>query len=271
MQAIKNKLTKAEKSRIKTLFTRKGRTSSGRFAAEGVRLLEESLRHKFLPDLVYYSPAEISDRGKTLVDKIAGYNIPLIPVSARDITQIAETETSQGIIACFKIPRHFFRKLINKRSRILLLDNLSDPGNAGTLIRSALAFGFNMVLMTPGSVEPYNPKVIRASAGAIFGLPVINVQLNDVGFIKNNFRIPLMVGDMSGVELSAGLAKLKKSRGFILAVGSEAEGVDEKLKAMSDIKLSISHCRKVESLNAAVAGSILMKDLYYFNLRTVQK
>lgn len=271
MQGIKSRLTNLEKKELKALWTKKGRHSSDRFIAEGVRLLEESLHLKQYPEIVYYSESMIGERGEKLIAQFIRLGVSVKQIPARDISQIGETKTSQGILGCFKIPRYYLRKLINKKSRILLLDNISDPGNAGTLIRSALAFGFHMVLLTDKSVEQYNAKVVRSSAGAIFGLPIINVLPKDVALVKKTLNMPLAICEKRGRGLADGLKQLKKAQGFILAVGSEASGVSGKISAISDFKLSISHNRSVESLNAAVAGSIIMKEIFDLIIRGYQK
>ena len=124
-----------------------------------MRLLEESLRHNFLPVQVYYSPSDLTERGIELVRRFQQAEVLCVSVSRKEIAQFADTETPQGIIARFEEPKHNAEEFLGRKNlHALLLDNISDPGNAGTLIRSALAFGFEMVLNGPGTVDDSIPK-----------------------------------------------------------------------------------------------------------------
>jgi len=262
-QGISKKLSQAEKKRLRSLHNRKGRVREKRFIAEGVRLLEDSIRHRWLPEKVYYAGAIIGERGRRLIGRLASFDVPIRAVSALDMKQISSTETSQGVAGLFRMRQYDAGEIIKDiHRRILLLDKISDPGNAGTLIRSACAFGFDLVLMTPDSVEPFNPKVVRASAGAVLALPVMVVSISEIIKSKVRKKMLLIAGDLKGIKTEAGLKKIRAGRSFILAIGSEAAGVSDELKKYADIRLRINHDKKVESLNAAVAVSRIMKGLY---------
>jgi TrmH family RNA methyltransferase len=252
-------LTKGERKRIRSLQTKKGRLKEGRFIAEGIRLLEESIRNNRLPEAVYYSENLISENGQELIKRFRTLKVPMHMTSRRDAESISDTHTAQGILGLFAIPSIEFAS-ISRYKRILLLDNLTDPGNAGTLIRSACAFGIELVLMTPNSVDPFNPKVVRATAGAVFACPIAVAPIKNIAAFKKNNRFQLISADPYGEELNMGLKKVKEK--FILAIGSEAAGLSSEIVSMTDIDVRIQHSPKVESLNAAVAGSIIMKELF---------
>ena len=255
-------ITLAEKKRIKSLATKKGRRLTQQFMAEGVRLLEESLRHKYLPEKIYYSESKLTDRGRWLMKQFDSEKVVLSQISAKDLSAISETTTSQGLLGLFRIPEYKPGAAFKKARKVLLLDNISDPGNVGTLLRSALAFGFNTVVLTNNSVDPFNTKVVRSSAGAIFGLPIIMATAEEILRFKKYSGFKLIVADMKGIDLHSKKINIKNYSRVILALGSEAAGISDYINKMSDIKISIGHSNLVDSLNVAVAGSLIMMELY---------
>jgi TrmH family RNA methyltransferase len=263
-------LSLIEKKKLRSLLTKKGRESRREFLAEGVRLLEESIRWHRLPRKVYYCRARSNERLETLINQFDKEAVPIQPISTIELNQISDTLAGQGIIALFDIPQHNLDKaVISDAKMILLLDNISDPGNAGTLIRSALAFGIDLVLTTSNAVEIYNPKVVRSSAGAMFGLPVLAIEPTALVRLKKEENFRVLAADLRGETVDAALSHLKEKDNLILAIGAEASGLTASILKLADIRIRIPHEKAVESLNAAVAGSIIMKELY--NRRTVDK
>lgn len=242
--------------------TKKGRKLEKRFVAEGVRLLEESLRNKFLPVKLYFSESLLTDRGGWLVNEFKKEKIPLSKISAREIMALSDADTSQGVLGLFNIPQLKPGIAFKKSHKLLLLDNISDPGNAGTLLRSAQAFGFDAVVLTNNSVDPFNPKVVRSSAGAIFGFPIITATVEEILRFRKYDGFKLIVADMKGINLQSKKTNIKNYSRLILALGSEAKGISKYILAKADIKIKVGHSTKVDSLNVAVAGSIIMKELY---------
>ncbi len=179
------------------------------------------------------------------------------------MAQITDAAANQGILGLFDIDRIIMKDFENCNAKsILLLDNISDPGNAGTLLRSALAFEFNTVLLTGSTVEILNPKVVRSSAGAIFGLKVARATSEILVRMKKEKSFTLIAADIKGMNLAEGLLKIEFDSPVMLAVGGEAEGLSSEISKLADLKLRIKHYDKVESLNAAVAGSIVMREIY---------
>ncbi len=261
-QAITSRLTQLEKKKIKSLLTKKGRNQEGLFVAEGIRLLEESLRFKRRPRKIYYVPDKLTSRANKLVEKFISLSIPSQVVSPTEMEQISEAETSQGILALFEIPDYPIRQIFFKGRFILFLDNISDPGNAGTLIRSALAFGFDTIISSKNSVDFYNPKVVRSTAGAIFGLKVETFETTDIINEMRRTKTPLVVADLYGDNLKIGLRKIRPKKKLVFAIGSESGGLSAEIKNAAKVRLKINHLNKVESLNASVAGSIIMQRIY---------
>ena len=160
---------------------------------------------------------------------------------------IAGTEHSQGVIAVCAMPPE--PRNVEKKKRYLLLDRLQDPGNVGTIIRTACAFGLDGVLLTKGSTDPFAPKVVRAAMGADHTLPVKILQdLTDLA------GCTIIAADMKGSPLK----KFVWPDGFVLCIGSEAHGVSPEITALARSCVSIPMGKNMESLNAAVSAGILM-------------
>ena len=236
--------------------------------AEGVRLLEEAVRFRFWPQNVFFSRALLSERGERLLGRFSRRAVPPVEVSARDLASIADARTPQGIVAVFDTPETDLIKLYRRGNRKLLLcENIADPGNLGTLLRSAAAFGFDLVVLSGSTAEPYAPKVVRGSAGAVFGLKVAKSDKQAVIAFLNRSGIKLVAADPEGRSRRLPARGALAKTGLMLAVGSEATGLSEEILAQAAYRVRIEHCDGVESLNAAVAGSILMKEIYDYYRR----
>ncbi len=245
------------------LLTKKGRRQEKLFMAEGIRLLEESLRYKRLPLKIYFAPADLNERAETLLNNLKDAGVPLLSISSRDLNHVTDTDTSQSVIGIFEIPEFHYEEIARHGPpRILVLDNISDPGNAGTLFRSALAFGFNTVIVTSETVEPYNPKVVRSSAGEIFALTIAELESRDLARLKADGNYSIWAADIEGEDLANVTRDFDKGQRIMLAIGSEATGLTASIKKLADRKVRIMHYDRVESLNAAVAGSIIMREIY---------
>ena len=136
-----------------------------------------------------------------------------------------------------------------------MLDGINDPGNIGTMIRSAEAFGFKDVILMPDTVDVYNEKSLRASMGSIFRLNIINMSYRDVDRLKPIYKI--LSADMVGIDVTA----FKKDSKIILAIGNEANGLSQNMREITDDFIKIPMEGEIESLNAAIAASIIMNRL----------
>ena len=256
-------LSHTDRKRLRSLHTGKGRKKDGQFLAEGVRLLEESVRHGNLPLKAYYSESLIGERGKVLVNRLIKLGVPVQKTASRDIDRISETGSSQGLVALFKIPETNLAGCVGDLPQtIMYLDNIADPGNAGTLIRSALAFGLDRVVFSPDSVEPYNGKVVRSSAGAIFGIPPIVGPIAELYKCIDKETCTFIAADLEGESPESVIDNLELAGTVVVTIGSEGAGLSDEVKRLIDKRIRIGHEPNVESLNAAVAGSIIMRALY---------
>ncbi len=261
-------ISRAELKNVKALHTKKGRQAAGQYVAEGVRLLEEANRLKARPQKLYFSPSVLNERGLAVVERFRGRNVTVEETAAGDLSRMGQAETSQGIMAVFSTPAADLSKLYDPRMRnILLCENLADPGNVGTLCRSALAFGFDLMILCGASAEPFAPKVVRSSVGAIFGMPIAQASTEESLALAAENKVAVIATDAGGRDSLGRVFTDLEKRKTLLALGSEATGLSAELRDRADFTVSVRHERAVESLNAAVAGSILMNRWYAGRIR----
>lgn len=250
-------------SRVKELrlaFDRPGKAASGLVAIEGERLLAEALRSGLTPQVIFVESERthlLDALGQSPQERQRLAQAEILELPAEILHGAMATESPQGIAALLTPPRFEPADLFpsNKQALVLVAAALQDPGNLGTLIRSAEAFGATGLLLLSGSVNPWNPKVVRSSAGSVFRLPVVAASMEQgIGWLREH-RIRLYAtaaeGDLPSTE--AALAGP-----CAIAIGNEGAGLAAELLAASDARLTIPCPGPVESLNAAVAGSILL-------------
>ncbi len=245
-------LTSPQNPKIKLIRALSGRAKerreAGAFLAEGVRLVEEANNGGWPFRFALYSD-ELSERGQELVQKLREKEIDVEQVDARLLQSLSETETSQGILAVLE-PHEF--SVVHPVDFVLIPDSVRDPGNLGTLLRSAEAAGVQMVLLPPESVDPFSPKVLRAGMGAHFRLPIREMSWEEIRDHVKGLQIYL--ADMHG----ASCWKMDFKGPLALIIGGEASGATEPARKLANWLVSIPMLGASESLNAAVAGSVLM-------------
>lgn len=242
----------------------KDRRKEGAFLAEGVRLLEEALAAKWPFRFALYSEG-LSGRGRELLGKMKAEGVAVDEVPPHLLASISETETSQGIIAALdqvQLPIPKFPTFL------LIPDQIRDPGNLGTLIRTSVAAGVQAVLLPPGTTDAFAPKVLRAGMGAHFRLPIHSLNWDEIEHICKSDNLHIFLADIHGE--SCWETDFRKP--LALIVGGEAQGAGEQAQKLVDTIVSIPMPGQVESLNAAVAGAVLMFEVarQRSNLRTGQ-
>jgi len=244
---------------LRQAFSRAERTESGDCAIEGVRIVEEAIRSglRFRAVLFKESAQNLAER---LLPQIgANVDTLLLPDSLFD--GAVPSETPQGVAALVRL-REFSLDDILERTQvgpILVLAGLQDPGNLGTILRSAEAFGSAGVVLGEGTVSPFNSKVIRSSAGSLFRIPlVIGKMAGGLESILAKFRAQnvRLIATSSHKGTSIDQAKLTEPSAVF--IGSEGAGLPRGLMAQVDELVAIPHTPQVESLNAGVAGSIVL-------------
>lgn len=238
---------------LRGLHDKKGRTKEGAFILEGVRLVKDAADSGAVIRL--FVASESFARGnRDFLSMCDDRKLVLMPDAL--FRKTGDTDTPQGIIAVAEIPQHNERDILSKARRIIALENLQDPGNAGTIVRSADACGFDAVFFSKDSVDPYNSKAVRATMGSLFHLPVIIcedlfktmkiLKSHGVGIVSAEPRdaVPCWEADLSDH--------------IALVIGNEGNGISEHMLKLSDKKVMIPMSGGAESLNAAAAASILL-------------
>jgi RNA methyltransferase, TrmH family len=226
----------------------KERHAAQAFVAEGVRLVEEALSAGWPVRFILHTPG-LSTRGLELVKRCEEQGYEVEQVSEAFLNSVSEMETSQGLLAVLDYSP---LPLPQQLDFVLIADSIRDPGNLGTLLRTAAAAGVQAVFLTPETTDAFAPKVLRAGMGAHFRLPIHNLSWDEIRGATEALKVYL--ADMQGApcwqnDFRAALA---------LIVGGEAEGATQAAHSLADETVCIPMPGKAESLNAGVAGAILM-------------
>lgn len=235
----------------KKLLTRKGRKKQHRYIIEGEHLVEEAIKAQALIEAILIREEKWSGN--------SDYNEELTILISEEISALlSDTVTDQGIFAILKMNEE--DQTITGKAPVLFLDEIQDPGNLGTLIRSADAAGFEGVIVGKGSVDLYNPKALRSAQGSHLHLPVIHDDLSH--WIEAFKAKGIDVFGTALDERAVSYLEVSPIETFALIVGNEGNGVDAEILEQTTKNLYIPIKGKAESLNVAIAASILMFSLY---------
>jgi len=244
--SLKNEWVKKAAS----LKQKKYRIREGLFLVEGKRAVSEARDSGWSIECYFYT--KLPEGWEDPVDSEAVY----YHVTDAVFRKAADTEDPQGIGALVRFPEQKLQDFAPAKGLVLVLAGIQDPGNAGTLIRSADAMGAVGVVCLDGTVDLYNPKVVRSTMGSLFHLPVFtNVAVKELADWAKTHSIPLWATALAGAE---DVTKAAFPACSALILGSEGSGVPEVLLAMADKKVKIPMYGHAESLNVAIAGSILL-------------
>lgn len=231
---------------MRSLGRRDRRAAERAFVVEGARAVRDALTTGATPRLILLREGEPSELALPAA-------VPVRMVERRLFDHLSDVQTPQGILAVFPIP-HLVPDSSDSAPLLLVLDRLRDPGNLGTLLRTAAGAAVNAVYLSPESVDPWNPKVVRAGMGAHFRVPVLPLDEPTMDALRET--IPLRVAARADAALP--YDAIDWAAPAALIVGGEAEGVGPELTAWSTDAVSIPLAADVESLNAAVAGSVML-------------
>jgi len=243
--------------RVKALIGSRGvkeRNAAGQFVAEGLQCVREALRSNSGPRI---ETLYLTNNGRSKVEEVSDLSaLNVVDVSDEVMKEMSETITPQGILAVCTIPQLTFDSIaLNGSRRFIYLSEIQDPGNAGTILRSADAFAMDAVITSPGSVDMYSPKVVRSTAGSLWHIPVFeSVPLQELLVLGiNAFSL--------GADGSKNLSQYQMSGDTLAVFGNEARGLSTEQNVDSIDVVSIPMPGNAESLNLSAAASIVMYHL----------
>lgn len=243
---------------LKSLSLARNRQRDGRFLVEGVRIIEEAVEKEGCVEKLIVTPQAIyNERVAALVEAANEAGVEVMWVADRVMDYISETKTSQGVMAQVR-PVQFTEDDLEKGQLpvVVVAHLLQDPGNIGTIIRVAEAAGIGGVVTTPGTVDFYNPKALRATMGSIFRLPAIKTDSLE-GFVgrfkKKGYRIAAAM-----VSVKTRYFDLDYSEPTVIILGQEGTGLPVEAYNLTDIQVSIPMATMIDSLNVAGAASVIL-------------
>ena len=235
------------------LAQRKGRDREGRFIVEGVHLVEEALKSGARVETVVYSAARGLPKE---LEGLAGSSVELVAAGEAVLARCTDMVTPQGVFAVVEKPAYTAADILERhRSLVIAVDGVQDPGNLGTIIRSADAAGASGILLGRGTVDLYNPKTVRSTMGSLFHLPIAECELGEA----------LRLARAAGVQVAAAAPRDAVScyeadftRDTWIVVGNEARGVSEEALREAAMRIRIPMPGRAESLNVAMAATVLL-------------
>ncbi|MGO9649568.1 MAG: TrmH family RNA methyltransferase [Terriglobales bacterium] len=240
---------------LRKAFSHGDLTADGHCAVEGMRILEEAIRSGLRFRAVFFSSSALA-RAERLLPQLAAYVETLLLPDKLFATAVP-SESPQGVAALVRCPAFTVNDVLAKSASgpVLAISGVQDPGNLGTILRSAEAFGAAGVLLGEGTVSPFNSKVVRASAGSVFRLPIARVKLGEVlpQMRSGGWRL-VATSSHKGTPVH----EARLTGPLAIFIGSEGAGLPRDLLAQMDETLAIPHSPQVESLNAGVAASIVL-------------
>lgn len=262
---------------LKRLAVNRGRARESLVLVEGVRATIEALDAGASVSFAVVSPRlDSTEEGRTVRRRLEGEGdahraLEVVVVGDAEMAEVADTEQPQGVVVVCEEPTASLGEVVaagsrpsgdgaaggpSRALRVLVLDAVQDPGNVGTLIRSAVAFSFDVVVALDGTADPWSSKAVRASAGTAFRLAVVRASADDALRLMLGADLPILVASAEG------LAGVEPPRGgFALVVGNEGAGVREAVRRAASQTVAVPMTGPAESLNVGIAGSILMSDL----------
>jgi len=242
-------ILKSQISFIKSLHQKKNRKEQGLFIVEGLKSIQEFINSDYIVDSVYYT--------ENLMPKLGNLsrNIKLHEISGAELSKITTLNTPQAILALVRIPKqsNLNTKILNG-SFLIALDGIQDPGNLGTIIRSADWFGINTIICSLDTAEAYNPKVVQASMGS---LSRVNIIYTDLGNFLSLSSLPVYGALLKGKSIY----ETDFGQEGIILLGNEGNGISNELQSRISYPITIPRYGNAESLNVAISASIFCSEI----------
>jgi RNA methyltransferase, TrmH family len=225
---------------IHSLKLKKYRDESGLFVVEGKKLVDELLQSNVRIKNIYYS------EGHSITDEKAE------KVSSQELSRMSHLSTPSGILAVAEIPKNEVKLVANQW--YLCLDTINDPGNLGTIIRTAEWFGISTIICSENTVDAYNPKVVQSSMGSLFRVNIVYVTIHE---LLSNYRGPIYGAVLNGENLY----KTSLANKGVVIIGSESHGISQQLEKYITQRITIPSFGNAESLNAGIATGIILSEI----------
>ncbi len=238
---------------IRSLSTKNGRKKASAFIAEGKRLVEEAVTYAVERVKFFAVSEDFAEKNKNFMKMLDETGKSVYTVKENLFREACATEHPQGVLAVLNLLGAPAANTETARF-LLILDSVSEPGNMGTIIRTAEAAGVDAILLCGDCVDVYNPKVVRATMGSLFRVPLLTVRQDELIQLKSK-EFHLLAAALDGIE---GDVTFPPETKRAIIIGNEAHGVSDEVLHLVDTRLRIPMHGKVESLNAAVAAGILM-------------
>lgn len=244
---------------IRKLYTRKFRKSEGLFVAEGIRLVEELVKTLMVEQVFFAESFIVNPRGQALLKTVHKAGIPSFSCTEEVFSHVCDTKNAQGVLAVVRKPEpclDWSHQGNRPQDFILIVDQVQDPGNLGTILRTAVAAGVTGIWIIGSTVDVFSPKVIRSSMGSIFHLPYVTLTTQECLTKCQELGLKLIATDVHGGVEHYNCSLLVDA--MALVVGNEGNGVSPLLLEHSDQRIYIPLANDVESLNVAVATAVLL-------------
>ena len=248
MESISSPKNEKIKELVK-LQTAKGRKKAGMYLLEGEHLVEEAIKERAQIKLIVVTSNRLEDYKKLL----AQADVQVLVVSQDVFHKLSMTETTQGILAVVEIVK---QEILPHKGRFIVLDAVQDPGNLGTIVRTADAAGFDAVILGTGTVDLYNDKVLRSMQGSHFHIPVFQANLQEYLPILKEKGVQVAVTALH--RDSKDYSVLQGATDVAIVVGNEGQGVSDDVIDLADVVVTIPMFGKAESLNVSIASALLM-------------
>ncbi len=233
---------------VKSLQTKpRLRRSERKLVLEGERLIADALRSGGKPKLVFYSAKQADYE---VIARLQNRKCELLAVNDEILRYVSDTQQPSGILAVFAIPKP---PIPRGATRVLILDAVREPGNLGTILRTAAAAGVQMAILAPGCVDPFNPKVMRSGMGAHFRLPIVEASWTEIAAFCQDLTIYAASADSA-----CAYTAVDWQSAWALIVGNEAHGISREAQQMSQRIISIPMSAASESINVASAAAVIL-------------
>lgn len=251
------KTTKAAAKAAAFLKQKKYRIETGEYLVEGIRNVEEALENA-ITKMIFYVPSDDA-RLKELLQKAVEKGIAVSETFEGYMAQMSDTITPQGVIAVCKMPKYKLSDVFLPNKMVLILDRVQDPGNLGTIIRTADAAGIGGIVALAGTVDVYNPKVVRSAMGSLFHVPMVE-NVTEAEFLEYATKHHY-VTVATAIENGESIFEAGHLDNAAVIVGNEANGVSSTLLKSANKRYYIPMKGRAESLNVAMAAGIIMFEL----------